>query len=199
VNALSLLLAAVFGLFQVATNILAVKVRQLAGRGAYPTALAAAVFMVATGLLTHESLNHAYLITQREGYANADPELMSWLLLIVPYLEPLLFWINRVLSEPDNRRQAVQMGGVGVLTALWLYLFSTGNALAAPVHNGPAFEPQSRPVTKVRSPRQAKADEPERVQAKLLARQGMKARRIHEATGVPLSTCKLYIRQALEA
>lgn len=193
VNALSLLLAVVFGLFQIATNILAVKVRELAGRGAWLTATAALGFMIATGLLTHESLNHAYSVTQAKGYATADPALMSWLLLVVPYLEPMLFWINRILVEPTHPKRAAN---VGVFTALTIWLFGAGSAAALPVQSNVVPMREHPPAAKRITKNEVRSTEPKRAEAKLLAQQGVKPGDIHKATGVPLSTCKRWAKAA---
>lgn len=189
VNALSLLLAVVFGLFQIATNILAVKVRELAGRGAWITGLAAGAAMVFTGLLTHESLTHAYAVTQAHGYANADPRLMSLLLLAVPYLEPLLFWINRLLLEPAAPARPVTVGLLPLMGALIFGPQAMAHETAPQsVHN-------PRPVTRAIPKREARSLDGARAQAQLLARQGMRPAAIARATGVPHSTCKRWVRQ----
>lgn len=191
-NPLSGLLAVVFGLFQVATNILAVKVRELWGRGAYLTGIAAAGAMIATGLLTHESLTHAYAVTQAQGYATADPRLMGWLLLAVPYLEPLLFWINRLLLEPKVNRAAAVMG-VGVIPFIWALLMGpTAQAAPAPVVTPPSVSPTVRVLPK----REIRETEPSRAQAKLMAKNGARPIEIHRATGVPYATCKRWARAA---
>jgi hypothetical protein len=188
-TALSLLLAVVFGLFQVATNILAVKVRELARRGAFLTMLAAFAAMIATGLLTHESLNHAYAEAVEDGHVTADAELMSWLLLGVPFLEPLLFWINKLLTEPAHTAPA----GLGLIPTLMIILFGP-SAVAQPPQTPP---PRTDPVVRTLPKPQARnLDEPARAQAKLLASQGMKAGDIHRATGVPLATCKRWVKAA---
>lgn len=194
VNALTLLLAVVFGLFQVATNILAVKVRELWRRDAWLTGLAAAGAMVATGLLTHESLDHAYAVTQAHGYASADPVLMSWLLLAVPYLEPLLFWINRLLLEPARPARPV---AVGLLPLLGLMIFGPQTALAHQA--GPQSRPEPSPVTRTLPKREVRATEPARAQAMLMARQGARPIDIHRATGVPHTTCKRWARELMAA
>jgi len=198
VNALSLLLAVVFGLFQIVTNVLAVWIRALSQRNAWVTTTFALGAMVITGLMTHESLDHAYAVTQAKGYATADPQLMSWLLLAVPYLEPLMFWIRRLLSEPKPTAQP-NARKVGILTALWFALFGTGGpALASelPRHPEPEPAPGKNVVRMVRKAEHRNLDEPARAQARLMARQGMKPKAIFEATGVPLSTCKRWARAA---
>lgn len=196
INALSLLLAVVFGLFQIATNILAVKVRELWGRGAWLTAFAAATAMVVTGLFTHESLNHAYMVTQAQGYANADPQLMSWLLLVVPYLEPLMFWINRLLLEP-KRSSGSRPVAIGLFPLLAAYLFGPGTAVASEPPRPPAMPPTPpTPAVKRLTQVEARYDDPMRAQARLLAQQGQRPAEIHRATGVPLSTCKRWAKAA---
>lgn len=193
VNALSLLLAVVFGLFQIATNILAVKVRELWARQAYLTGIAAGAMMVMTGLLTHESLVHAYAEAQARDYANADPVLMGWLLLVVPYLEPLMFWINKLLTEPVARpARAVR---VGVIPALLALLFGPGAAPAAAQDVTPRIEPRSVVRQMPRAQARSEAD-PSRIQAKLLLRQGKRPVEVHAATGVPYSTVKRWAKEA---
>lgn len=192
VNALTLLLAVVFGLFQIATNILAVKVRELASRGAFVTMTAAFVAMIATGLLTHESLNHAYAVTQRVGIATADPRLMSWLLLMVPYLEPLMFWINRLLTEPERPQRPIL--AMGLFPLLALLLFGPGRAEA----DEPP--PPPKPITEV-MPKAAhkRITDPVRAQADLLLRQGMGPTAVQRATGLSLSTVKRMARALAES
>ncbi len=196
VNALSLLLAVVFGLFQVATNILAVKVRELAAREAWITMIAAAVAMVVTGLFTHESLTHAYAVTQEKGYASADPELMGWLLLAVPYLEPLFFWINRLLTEPPVERTRL-VTQVGLLPALAVLLFGPQALAAQPAPPAVRAPTEPRPVTQT-LPRATvtRLADPRRVEARLLLEQGKTPYSVHKATGVPLSTLKGWAKLA---
>lgn len=191
VNPLSCLLAVVFGLFQVATNVLAVKVRQLAQRNAPITMLAAAGAMIVTGLFTHESLTHAYAVTLDKGYVSADPVLMNWLLLAIPYLEPLLFWINRLLSEPPRPARMAQIGLIPALAAL---LFGPP-AMAAPAAMAAQAKPE--PITR-QLPRSTvvRLDDPVRVQAKLLIQQGRTPYSVHKQTGVPLSTLKVWAKAA---
>lgn len=197
VNALTLMLGFVFGLFQIATNLLAVKVRELAGRGAWLTCLGALGAMVGSGLLTHESLVHAYGVALEEGYVSADPKLMNWLLLFVPYLEPLMFWINKLLTEPRKVKSERKVKAhQGIFVALWVMLFGPGVANAAPatVVSPRAIESQvqgqSRNVVRPRFKNDA-----QRAKALRLIQAGEKAGRVHAETGVPLSTCKLWARQ----
>lgn len=194
VNALSLLLAVVFGLFQIATNILAVKVRELWAREAYLTGIAAAGFMVVTGLLTHESLVHAYSVAVAKGYANADPVLMSWLLLVVPYLEPLMFWINKLLTEPA-KAAPVRAHRVGMIPALAALLFGPAAAPALAQDTSPRVEPGQVVRQIPRAQARSEAD-PRRIQAKLLLRQGKRPVDVHTATGVPYSTVKRWAKEA---
>lgn len=193
VNALSLLLAVVFGLFQVATNILAVHVRALAHRGAWLTCLGAAGFMVATGLLTHEGLVHAYAEAQERNYASADPELMSWLLLVVPYLEPLMFWINRLLTEPARSKSSRPARGL----IPWLIALIVGPGSVSPslAHEPPMIPPSEPSEPRQVSQRLTKAHarnlhDPQRAQARLMLRGGSHPRDVHAATQVPISTLK---------
>lgn len=195
-NWLTVLQAVAFGLFQIATNVLAVKVRELWGRGAFITALAAFAAMLCTGLLTHESLNHAYAEALERGYVSADPALMSALLLGVPFLEPLLFWINRILIEPPQPRRVT----VGLVPMVMLALFGP-KAIAAPVPP-PMEPPQPTPMAR-RMPAHnlRQLDDPARAQARLMIRQGMTPYSVHKATNVPLGTLKdwrkrMYAEQA---
>lgn len=192
VNWLTALQAVAFGLFQIATNVLAVKVRELWGRGAFVTALAAFGAMICTGLLTHESLNHAYAEALERDYVSADPALMSALLLGVPFLEPLLFWINRILIEPPRPKSA--RTPIGIIPMVMLVLFGPGKAMA--VEPPPASPPpQAAPVAR-RMPAQAlRQTDPARAQAKLMLRQGMSAYRVHKLTGVPQATLKDWRRR----
>ena len=190
VNALTLLLAVVFGLFQIATNILAVKVRELWSRGAHLTALAAGAAMIVSGLLTHESLVHAYNVALAKGYVSADPRLMSYLLLVVPYLEPLMFWISKLLTEPPQEARKGTVATVGVWGALMILLFGPG-AMAAEPPKPPVEPPRASPVVRALPKAEARnLVEPNRARAMLLVRQGMKPKAVSEATGVPMSTVK---------
>jgi hypothetical protein len=190
ITPLSVLLAVVFGLFQISTNILAVKVRELCGRGAVITGIAAGLAMISTGLLSHKSYLHAYAQAMAAGHVTMDPQIMAWLLIAAPFLEPLLFWIDRLLREP--RPAGRRANRVGVLTALGLWLWAPAQATAMPAIPQPGPSPVARPLPKAQA---RNLQDQDRARARLMIRQGQSPIEVHRLTGVPHSTVKRWARE----
>lgn len=98
VNVMSLFFAAVFVLFQLGTNMMAIWARTLTWK-AWPSVIGCIVAMIVFGLFSHESLRHAWGEAAERGYVDPASPLSVALLLALPFAEPFVFWIRQLLWE----------------------------------------------------------------------------------------------------
>jgi hypothetical protein len=104
IHAMALFLAAVFVVFQIATNKSGEWARKLWRRSPM-TALGVIGFMVIFGLFCHESLKMAWADAEARGWVEQS-WLTTALLLALPFAEPFVFWVKHLLQETGDVAQA---------------------------------------------------------------------------------------------
>ena len=106
VHAMALFLAAVFIVFQIATNKSGEWARKLWRRSPM-TAMGVIGFMGIFGLFCHESLKMAWADAEARGWVEQS-WLTTALLLALPFAEPFVFWVKHLLQETGDAASAEQ-------------------------------------------------------------------------------------------
>lgn len=199
-----------FVLFQVGTSLSARRARNSWIRGEPFTLSVNVGCMVAFGLMAHEGFVQAFTVARTHGLgAGMSPELLWWVLFLVPFLEPAGFWTNAVHKEwrirpprtqgklrPAKGRNVVDFAGkaAGVLGVLGIGLAPSGAQAASfdanpDVHGSRLEAPQIVRVADAQSVRRARIGE-----ARKLHSEGASNAAIAKRLGVHRNTISAWLK-----